>query len=348
VELLVADGTPALRYEHLMVTDASGRRLNAEMGVSTRKVWLDVEDAGAIWPVTVDPTFSQQAYLKASNTGASDLFGISVAVSGDPVVVGASGEAHVRGVNGPAPPPRLGVAYVFVRSGAAWSQQAYLKASNTNPHDRFGWSVAVSSDTIVVGAKDEDSNATGVNGDQSDNSATASGAAYVFVRSGAAWSQQAYLKASNTGATDIFGWSVAVSGDTIVVGAVGEDSNATGVNGDQSNNSFGCRCRLCVLPPLQYSTSDHTSPRNPTAGNFGERAHRNSERRRRYVCLPRRHRGKRQSLQRRHTFGHLDQRGQRDSGGCCVGRRIRRQFHTSGDRQRWSIRGSYLGCNCPN
>ena len=70
----------------------------------------------------------------------------------------------------------------------------------------FGYSVAVSGDTVVVGAHCEDSNATGVNGNQSDNSAIDSGAAYVFVRSGTNWSQQAYLKASNTGAGDQFGY----------------------------------------------------------------------------------------------------------------------------------------------
>jgi hypothetical protein len=76
-----------------------------------------------------------------------------------------------------------------------------------------------------------------VNGNQSNNSATEAGAAYVFVRNGTTWSQQAYLKASNTGASDSFGGSVAVSGDTVVVGAPGEGSSATGVNGNQADNS---------------------------------------------------------------------------------------------------------------
>ena len=89
----------------------------------------------------------------------------------------------------------------------------------------------------MIGAWREASNATGVNGDQSDNSVGAAGAAYVFTRSCAVWSQQAYLKASNTGFSDTFGESVAISGNTIVVGAPHESSIATGVNGDQSNNS---------------------------------------------------------------------------------------------------------------
>jgi hypothetical protein len=67
-----------------------------------------------------------------------------------------------------------------VRSGGDWSQQAYLKASNTGAGDWFGYSVAVSGDTVVVGAWEEDSNATGVNGNQADNSAPDAGAAYLF------------------------------------------------------------------------------------------------------------------------------------------------------------------------
>ena len=88
------------------------------------------------------------------------------------------------------------------------AQQAYLKASNTAAGDSFGISVAISGDTVVVGAHQEDSNASGVNGDQSDNSASGAGAAYVFTRSGGLWSQQAYLKASNAEADDGFGVSV--------------------------------------------------------------------------------------------------------------------------------------------
>jgi len=187
-------------------------------------------------------TWTQQAYLKASNTGStSDWFGISVAVSGGTVVVGAVGEdSNATGVNGNQADNNgvnSGAAYVFVRSGGTWTQQAYLKASLNGISDSFGTAVAISGDTIVVGASAEDSNTTGVNGNQADNSTTDSGAAYVFVRSGGAWTHQAYLKASNTGASDNFGQRLAVSGDTLVVGAWQEDSNATGVNGDQTNNS---------------------------------------------------------------------------------------------------------------
>jgi hypothetical protein len=178
--------------------------------------------------------------VKASNTDIFDSFGVSVAVSGDTVLVGAWDEAsNATGVNGDQADNsavQAGAAYVFARNGTTWSQQAYLKASNTDAHDAFGIQVAVAGDTVVVGAPSESSSATGVDGDQEDNSAGAAGAAYVFVRNGTTWSQQAYLKASNTNASDGFG-GVAVSGDTVVVGAIGESSNATGVNGDQTDNS---------------------------------------------------------------------------------------------------------------
>lgn len=183
---------------------------------------------------------AQQAYLKAANTGAGDRFGRSVAVAGDTMVVGADWEASaatgVNGNQGNNGALYAGAAYVFVRDGTNWSQQAYLKASNTGRDDNFGVSVAISGDTIVVGAWGEDSNATEVDGDQSDNNAAGSGAAYVFARNGTTWSEHAYLKASNTGTGDGFATQLAVSGDTVVVGALWEASNATGINGNQSNN----------------------------------------------------------------------------------------------------------------
>jgi hypothetical protein len=113
--------------------------------------------------------------------------------------------------------------------------EAYVKASNTGEYDVFGYSVTLSGDTLAVGAPNEASNAIGVNGNQADNSAPYSGAVYVFRRSGSTWAQEAYLKASNTGAG--FGNSVALDGDTLAVGATGEASNATGVNGNQTDES---------------------------------------------------------------------------------------------------------------
>ncbi|MFH1231297.1 MAG: FG-GAP repeat protein, partial [Planctomycetota bacterium] len=196
--------------------------------------------SGCANPITVNHLY-QQAYTKASNTEAKDWFGCSVAISGDTMVIGAPYEdSNATGINGNQADnsaPDSGAVYVFTRSGTTWSQQAYIKASNTEANDQFGYPVAISGDTIVVGAWGEDSNATGINGNQADNSAADSGAVYVFTRSGATWSQQAYIKASNTQADDWFSYPLAISGDTLVIGAVGEDSNATGINGNQSDNS---------------------------------------------------------------------------------------------------------------
>ncbi len=125
-----------------------------------------------------------------------------------------------------------GAAYVFQRDGTHWSQQAYLKASNNSANDNFGYPVRISGNTVIAAAYNEDSGATGVNGDQfADSFATlTSGCAFVFNRTGNSWSvvQEAYAKALNSEDADAFGYSVAVSEDTVVVGAPYEDSNVTG------------------------------------------------------------------------------------------------------------------------
>ncbi len=176
-------GGAALTYAGLTVFDAEGQPLAAGWKVAGERLHLWIEDQAARYPLTIDP-IAQQAYLKASNTGAFDGFGYPVAVSGDTVVVGAPSEdSAATGVDGDQSSnaaPDSGAAYVFVRSGTTWTQQAYLKASNTGAGDFFGISAAVSGDTVVVGAPNEASAATGVDGDQSSNAVNNSGAAYVF------------------------------------------------------------------------------------------------------------------------------------------------------------------------
>src|SRR5262249_7855000 len=151
-------------------------------------------------------------------------------ISGDTVVVGVPGEdSSANGGQDDNSAIFAGAAYVFMRSGSTWNQQAFLKASNAGGGDFFGLSVAISGETVVVGATHESSSA---NGGPDDNSAPGAGAAYVFVRTGNTWTQQAFLKASNAGADDQFGSSAAISGDTVVVGAITEDSSATGGQND--------------------------------------------------------------------------------------------------------------------
>lgn len=198
--------------------------------------------SGAVYVYALSAGWTQQAYVKATNTEDFDRFGHAVALSGDghTLAVGAylegSGATGVDGDQANNNAPVSGAVYVYSRSGLTWARQAYLKASNAEADDQFGWSVALSADgtTLAVGANGENSALTG---DPSNNGAMAAGAVYLFVRNGASWVQQAYVKASNPDGADVFGWSVSLSADghTLAVGAVGEGSDATGLNGDQGN-----------------------------------------------------------------------------------------------------------------
>jgi len=124
-----------------------------------------------------------------------------------------------------------GAVYVYKRSGSTWTQQAYIKAVNSNVSDNFGRSVYINNNTLVVGANLEDSSQTTVtNGTTaaSDNDKSASGAVYVFTRNGSdIWTQDAYIKASNNDVNDNFGEVVSIDGDTIALGVQLEDSSQT-------------------------------------------------------------------------------------------------------------------------
>ncbi len=210
-------------------------------------------DAGAVYVFTRAGTWSPQAFVKASNPGAGDQFGFSVALSsnGNTLAVGAIGEDGAltgvtagivnEGTAGNAA-PGAGAVYVFTLSAGTWPQQAYVKASNAEAGDQFGFSVTLTSNgnTLAVGAIGEDSSAIGIGGSETDSAATTNaGAVYVYTRSGTTWTQEAYVKASNTGALDRFGSSVSLSGDgnTLAVGAIGESSAATGIGGNQTDNT---------------------------------------------------------------------------------------------------------------
>ena len=211
---------------------------SAAKGINGNQTDHSALNAGAVYVfVRSGGNWVQQAYVKASNAKAGDQFGASLALSGDgnTLAVGATGESSsATGVNGNQADTSMsgaGAVYVFARSGATWTQQAYVKASNTGEKedgDQFGYSIAISSDgnTLATGAIAEDSAATGINGDQSSNAADGSGAVYVFARSGATWSQQAYVKPWNTTVRGgLFGYSVGLSGngDTMAVGTYDED-----------------------------------------------------------------------------------------------------------------------------
>ena len=191
--------------------------------------------------------WAQEAYLKASNAQSGDVFGVSVAIDGDRIAVGAISEDSnqttvTNGTTASADNTagQSGAVYVYKRTGSNWAQEAYLKAANAEANDNFGKGLSISGDRIVVGASGEDSNQSTISNDgtaSADNTASQSGAVYVFKRTGSNWAQEAYLKAPNPDASDAFGYGCVISGDKIIAGAVGEDSNQTSIgNGDTASS----------------------------------------------------------------------------------------------------------------
>jgi hypothetical protein len=172
------------------------------MVVHSGRIRLEVTDRGALYPVTVDPWIQQQE-LTAADGARGDVFGYSVAVSGERVIIGAAGKT-IGNNSG------QGAAYVFTCSGTpcTWTQQQELTASHGASRDEFGTRVAVSGNTVIIGNN------------------SSQGAAYVFTCSGTpcAWTQQRELTASNGARGDEFGYSVAMSGNTAIIGAAYKNS----------------------------------------------------------------------------------------------------------------------------
>jgi len=246
VSLQAADGTPVLRYADLFAHDAAGERLATWMKVEGETIALYVDDRTATYPVTVDPlVFVETKKLTASDAGDLDLFGWSVALSGDTAIVGARGElaAYVlerdlggidnwgerkkltasdggslgvsvalEGDTAIVGAPFTGAAYVFERNlGGAdnWGERKKITPSIWD--FSFGASVALSGDTALVGSPSEDV-----------GPAISLGAAYLFERNlGGAdnWGERKRIAASDGQEGDHFGISVALSGDTALVGA---------------------------------------------------------------------------------------------------------------------------------
>ena len=214
---------PVLRYSGLKAWDATGRRLSAKLSLRSTGsedapsiIAYVIDDADATYPVVIDPVFSQAKKITASDGVSGDLFGDSVSISADTVVVGATGDND----NGTA----SGAAYIFERhQGGAdnWGQTKRITASDAAANQSFGNSVSISADTVVVGAYGDNDNGN------------VSGAAYIFDRhQGGAdnWGQTKKITALDAAASDRFGNSVSISGDTVVVGAHGnsEPAYATG------------------------------------------------------------------------------------------------------------------------
>ncbi|WP_220416893.1 VCBS domain-containing protein, partial [Enterovibrio norvegicus] len=193
-----------------------------------------------------DGLWQQEKLLTSPNVDANDFYGWAVALSedGNTLVVGAPQEdgSNVSAYNNDS--SAAGAAYVYRFENDAWVFQRYLKADNAGTDDRFGRSVAVSSDgnKVLIGAPGEDSSSTGINSISNNLLSRWAGAAYLFSFNGSTWTQDLYIKASNPGSLDKFGESVTMSGDgnSLAVGAVGESSSTTGINttpNDASTNA---------------------------------------------------------------------------------------------------------------
>ena len=201
VSLRGADGRRVVEYGKLAVHDRKGRGIPARLTADGEEVFIEVEDGEAAYPLTIDPVFTLQEKLPAEDTTLGDYFGYAVELQGDTAVVGAYNDDI--GSN-----PDQGSVYVFIRDGGVWSLQQKLTAADGGLFDGFGNAVALSGDTAAVGAYHD---AVGSNVHQ--------GSVYVFTRDDGVWSLQQKLTAADGGIFDGFGNAVALSGDTLVVGA---------------------------------------------------------------------------------------------------------------------------------
>jgi hypothetical protein len=208
-KLLPADRVTAGQFGHSVAIAANtiiagAPRARTGEGVITGAVYV-FERQGTVW--------SQHAKLAPSDGIDFDEFGWSAAISGNTAVVGA------YTANGVDDTVDTGAAYIFVRDGANWIEQAKLTASDAATGDAFGVSVAIDGDTVVIGARSDDHAA----GDDA-------GSLYVFSRTGTTWTQQAKLTAGDGAASDGFGTSVAVVGSEIFAGADGVDGDGFGAS----------------------------------------------------------------------------------------------------------------------
>lgn len=200
------EGRGVLAYTDLFVKDALGKTLPAWLSVEAGEIKIHVDDTGAVYPVEMDPLIGvTQAKLFAPAGGSYGHFSDAVAIDGDTVVVGAPYDEVGGNVN-------HGSVYVFTRAGGVWTQQQQLVAADGAAGDLFGYAVAISGDTALVGAVHANAGF----------SITDAGAVYVYVRSSGVWTQQQKLTAPISGSYLYFGCSVGLSGDTALVGMTGD------------------------------------------------------------------------------------------------------------------------------
>jgi FG-GAP repeat len=208
-----------LRYSGVHATGAGGRVLPSWLEVRGGRVLVRVDDRGAKYPVLVDP-YVQQAELTASGALTEEFLGYSVAVAGDTAVVGAPHQKFPQPVQ-PSSDPYPGAVYVFELGAGGWAQTAKLTAPDGNANG-LGWSVGISETgtTIVAGAPGPPSASNPCDTTEGN---TDPGQAYVYSMPEGGWSNMtsatATLTASDACPGDALGWSVGISGSTVVVGA---------------------------------------------------------------------------------------------------------------------------------
>jgi hypothetical protein len=226
-------------------------------------------------------TWTQQSYLKAANAQGGDRFGFCVALSADGntlAVCGYDEDGSGTGVNAVQnnDAANSGCVYVFGRRGAAWSQETYLKASNTMVNAAFGSSIAMSTDgsTLAVGSGDEDSVSPGIDGDQryAPTNERSAGAVYVFARSNGVWAQQAYVKSFNIREFDLFGVRMAFSrdGNVLAVGAPGQPGGGRGINPDPKNFSAPESGAVYVFIRTAGTWSQHAYLKAPNSDEYDQ------------------------------------------------------------------------------
>ena len=211
VDFVTTDEEVVLQYTGLMVVDADTKQLPAHIETHRNQIDIVVDDRKAVYPVIVDPIFQQAKLTASDGAGGADLggdwFGYSIAVDGNTIVVGAP--EHDEKINASTYHIFQGTAYVFEKSGGSWTEVKRLRAFGGKSYERFGKSVAIDKDVIVVGATITDSH----------------GSAYIFVKSQNGWPilETAKLTSWFGGTNDWFGYSVAIEGDTVVVGSMQHD-----------------------------------------------------------------------------------------------------------------------------
>lgn len=216
------------------------------------------KNSGAVFILRKDQgVWEHTDYIKSSNPDIDDEFGYSLALSadGNTLAVGAPYEDSLHtGVTAQSQLDNLdftneqeteqdsGAAYLFSFDGSNWAQTSFIKAQHADENDLFGFSISLDAEgkILAVGVPRDDSEARGISELWSNGSDPAAGGAYVYRNlTGEAWTLGNYVKASNTDANDTFGRSLTLSADgaTLAVAATGEDSRATGVNGDQADDT---------------------------------------------------------------------------------------------------------------